>query len=140
MTESATNTASARRHERVRRQHQRELAQDYVEAIYSMSRESGAVRVVDLQGVFGVSHVTVIRALGRLEEQGFVRRPGRGQIELTDSGRQLATLAYERHQLVESFLLKLGVSAGSAAADAEGIEHHLGDETLDAMRRFVTEE
>ena len=64
---------------------------------------------------------------------------GRGQIELTEAGRQMASLALERHQLVESFLLKLGVSESSAAADAEGIEHHLGEETLKAMRRFLEE-
>ena len=137
MTESYGSSASAARHQRVRRQHQRELAQDYVEAIYSMSREGGSVRVVDLQAVFGVSHVTVIRALGRLEEQDFVRRPGRGQIELTTRGRSMAEKAYLRHQLVEAFLVKLGVPSTVAAADAEGIEHHLGDETLAAMKRFI---
>lgn len=128
---------SARHHQRVRKQHQRELVQDYVEAIFSMSQEAAAVRVVDLQAVFGVSHVTVIRTLGRLEERGYLRRPQRGQIELTASGREVAKQSYERHQLVTSFLLKLGVSEASAAADAEGIEHHLGTETLEAMRRFV---
>lgn len=138
-TAPAPSNLTARHHERVRQQHQREIAQDYVEAIFSLSREGGAVRVVDLQGVFGVSHVTVIRTLGRLEERGFVARPSRGQIELTEQGRRVAEQSYTRHQLVRSFLLKLGVSEAQAAADAEGIEHHLGAETLEAMRRFVDE-
>lgn len=137
MTDSSSITASALHHERVRRQHQRELAQDYVEAIYRIGESSAVVRVVDLQSVFGVSHVTVIRALGRLEEQGYVLRPQRGQIRLTDAGRKMAELSYERHQLVKSFLLKLGVNEAAAAADSEGIEHHLGVETIDAMRRFM---
>jgi DtxR family transcriptional regulator, manganese transport regulator len=137
MPEVRSPPATARHHQRVRRQHQRELAQDYVEAIFSLGRESGAVRVVDLQSVFGVSHVTVIRALGRLEEQGFVRRPRRGQIELTQAGREIAEQSYERHQLVKAFLLAIGVSEAAADADSEGLEHHLGAETLDAMRRFI---
>lgn len=129
--------ASARHHERVRRQHQFELAQDYVEAIFNLSREGGTVRVVDLQAVFGVSHVTVIRTLGRLEEQGYLSRPQRGRIELTEAGRTMARQSHARHQLVTDFLLKLGVSEAAAAADAEGIEHHLGSETLAAMERFL---
>jgi DtxR family manganese transport transcriptional regulator len=137
MPEVSTPPRSAHHHQRVRKQHQRELAQDYVEAIYSMSGESAPVRVVDLQAVFGVSHVTVIRTLGRLEERDLVKRPQRGQIELTASGREMAKQSYERHQLVTTFLLKLGVSEASAAADAEGIEHHLGSETLAAMQRFI---
>lgn len=137
MPNSSQTTASAARHERVRKQHQRELAQDYVEAIFSLSRDSGSVRVVDLQSVFGVSHVTVIRSLGRLEEQGYVCRPKRGQIELTQTGRTMAEKSYARHQLVEAFLVKLGVPRSVAAADAEGIEHHLGAETLEAIRCFL---
>ena len=139
MPDSSQTSASAARHERVRRQHQRELAQDYVEAIFSLSKDSGSVRVMDLQSVLGVSHVTVIRALGRLEEQGFVYRPKRGQIELTQTGRTMAEKSYARHQLVEAFLVKMGVPESVAAADAEGIEHHLGAETLEAMQRFLSE-
>lgn len=139
MSENNQRSASAARHERVRRQHQREIAQDYVEAVFSLGRDSGSVRVVDLQSVFGVSHVTVIRALGRLEEQGFVSRPQRGKIELTENGRAMAEKAYARHQLIEAFLIKLGVPSAVAAADAEGIEHHLGDETLAAVERFMND-
>ena len=72
----------------------------------------------------------MIRALGRLEEQGFVYRPKRGQIELTQTGRTMAEKSYARHQLVEAFLVKMGVPESVAAADAEGIEHHLGAETI----------
>lgn len=139
MTDSHPAAASARHHERVRRQHQKELAQDYVEAIYSLSRQRETVRVVDLQAVFGVSHVTVIRTLSRLGEQGYVSRSVRGQVELTAVGRSIAEQSYERHELVMRFLRRLGVSETSAAADAEGIEHHLGTETLAAMRRFLGE-
>ncbi|MFP4281376.1 MAG: iron dependent repressor, metal binding and dimerization domain protein [Opitutales bacterium] len=140
MSETPLPSVTAHHHQRVRRQHQRELTQDYVEAIFSLAAQQEIVRVVDLQGVFGVSHVTVIRSLGRLEEQGLVRRPQRGQVELTQDGRALAEASYARHQLVTRFLRRLGVTESAAAADAEGIEHHLGKETLEAMRRFLEED
>lgn len=129
---------TAKRHQRVRRQHSDELAEDYVEAIYSLLQEGdGPVRVTDLQTVFGVSHVSVIRALQRLEKRELVDRSGAEGLQLTDAGIQMAEVAAERHDLVERFLLALGVSEPRAKADAEGIEHHLSDESLGAMRRFV---
>ncbi|MET0428266.1 MAG: iron dependent repressor, metal binding and dimerization domain protein, partial [Microvirga sp.] len=41
-----------------------------------------------------------------------------------------------RHQTVEAFLVALGVPEAIARRDAEGIEHHVSAETLEAFRRF----
>lgn len=126
-------------HRAVRRQHRVERMEDYVEAIYRLEEEGTEVRIVALQGVFGVSHVTVIRALDRLAKEGLVSRGKKG-IRLLEKGRRLAIACYERHRTVEAFLRALGVSAEVARRDAEGIEHHLGGETLAAMERFVARE
>ena len=58
-------------------------------------------------------------------------------IFLTDSGRAIAQASRERHELVHSFLIAVGVPAEVAETDAEGIEHHVSTETLDAMKRFL---
>ena len=123
-------------HERVRSQHQRERTQDYVEGIYRLTEAGEPVRVSTLQNLFGVSHVTVIRALAQMEAAGLVCREDR-IISLSEEGRALAIRCYERHALVEAFLIKLGVSGEIAAADAEGIEHHLSGATLEAMKQFL---
>ena len=128
---------AAARHDWVRRQHSDELAEDYVEAIDAMLVERGQARVTDLQGVFGVSHVSVIRALKRLEERGLVRRTEGGGYDLTETGKAMAEASAARHELVVRFLLALGVSTGQAEADAEGMEHHLSVETLNAMEAFL---
>ncbi len=130
---------SAARHSRVRRQHSEELAEDYVEAIAELLVERGQARVTDLQGIFGVSHVSVIRALKRIEERGLICKGRAGGWDLTDSGRAMAEASAQRHELVVRFLLALGVSAAQAEADAEGMEHHLSAETLSVMERFVAE-
>lgn len=127
---------TARRHQRVRRQHSNELAQDYVEAIYAIEQTGANPRVTDLQKVFGVSHVSVVRALQRLEKRELLDRSGEG-LSLTQAGRKMAAESMERHQIVVDFLLKLGVSAAQSHADAEGLEHHISDETLRAMQRFL---
>ena len=127
-------------HSRVRRQHSDELAQDYVEAVEHLLRTGGEARVKDLQRIFGVSHVSVIRAMKRLEERDLVIRAKKGGFLLTPEGTQMAKEARARHELVVEFLQKLGVSAKRAEEDAEGLEHHLSPETLEAMRGFVGDE
>ena len=57
-------------------------------------------------------------------------------IMLTGEGWALAEHGRRRHDIVENFLLTLGVSAETARIDSEGIEHHVSDETLKAMARF----
>jgi DtxR family manganese transport transcriptional regulator len=52
-------------------------------------------------------------------------------------GQRLAAEARDRHRVVEAFLVALGVSADTARRDAEGIEHHVSAETLNAFRAFA---
>lgn len=120
-----------------RRSHSTETAEDYVEAIAVLTETTGEARAVDLSKRFGVSHVTVSRTISRLQRDGYVSsRPYRG-VFLTDSGARLATAARERHALVVAFLRSLGIPEHAVQLDAEGIEHHVSDETLAAFRRHL---
>lgn len=85
----------------------------------------------------GVSQPTVAKMLKRLASVGLIEMiPWRG-VFLTPEGEKLAQESRERHQIVENFLLVLGVSAEIARRDAEGMEHHVSQETLDAFRLFT---
>lgn len=132
---SAEAQASALR--QTRREHSTETAQDYVEAIAELRAATGEARAVDLARRLGVSHVTVIRTVARLQRDGLVSsRPYRA-IFLTDKGARLAEESRQRHELVLEFLRSLGVPQAIAEADAEGIEHHVSAETLAAFRRHL---
>jgi DtxR family manganese transport transcriptional regulator len=120
-----------------RLQHAQERAQDYVEAIADLIAVRGEARATDLAKSLGVTHVTVIRTVQRLQREGLVNTEPYRSIFLTDSGRKLAGKARARHEKVVAFLEALGVSPSAARADAEGIEHHVGSETLAAMERFL---
>jgi len=137
MADGTGKMRSAARHNRVRRQHSDELAEDYVEAIREQQATAEPVRVTDLQRIFGVSHVSVIRALKRLEDRGLVERSEVDGLQLTEAGREMAETSARRHQLVVRFLGSLGVSEAQAEADAEGVEHHLSRESLRAMESFL---
>ncbi len=123
--------------QQVRQARRQELAEDYVELIDDLIRTRGDARQVDLAARLGVTQPTVAKMLKRLESQGLVTlRPYRG-LSLTEAGAALAHASRVRHQLCESFLVALGVNPDVARRDAEGIEHHVSDETLQAFRRFV---
>lgn len=124
-------------HSRTRLDHATELAEDYVEAIAQIMADRGVCRAVDLAEQFDVSHVTVNRTVGRLQRDGFVTTQPYAPIELTKAGARLAASSRRRHEVVHEFLLALGVSEATAAADSEGIEHHVSPETLEAMQRFL---
>lgn len=114
-----------------------ELVEDYVELIADLIGDCGEARQVDIAARLGVAQPTVAKMLKRLAEDGLVQqRPYRG-VFLTEAGRELAEQSRERHRIVERFLCALGVSPETARRDAEGIEHHVSGETLEAFRRFA---
>ena len=117
-----------------RREHANEIAEDYVEAIADLVAETGEARVVDLARRLGVTHVTVIRTIGRIQKAGLVTAQPYRSIFLTDKGRELAAACKTRHEVVVNFLCSLGVSRRAAEMDAEVIEHHVSVETLEAFK------
>lgn len=122
---------------RTRRAHAEERAEDYVEAIADLIAENGEARATDIARVLGVTHVTVIRTVQRLQREGLVTTRPYRSIFLTRGGRSLATKAKERHETVVAFLQALGVPPSVARTDAEGIEHHVSPQTLAAMEKFL---
>lgn len=124
-------------HALTRQAHAGEVTEDYVEAIADLIEGVGEARVVDLAECLGVTHVTVVRTVARLQRDGLVRSQPYRSIFLTDSGRALAAKVRRRHEIVLAFLRSLGVSDTAARTDTEGIEHHVSDETLAALERFT---
>jgi DtxR family manganese transport transcriptional regulator len=120
---------------RSRRDRASEIAQDYVEAIADLSASLGEARVTDLARRLGVTHVTVNRTLGRLQQAGYVHTKPYRAIFLTDNGKKLAEESKKRHETVAAFLRSLGISEKISELDAEGIEHHVSPETLAAFER-----
>lgn len=122
---------------RTRSDHRNEIAEDYVELIADLIDATGEARAVDLANRLGVSNATVAHAIGRLQRDGLVRSEPYRSIFLTDGGRDLAEHCRRRHRVVYGLLRALGVSDEIARIDAEGIEHHVSEETLRAFERLL---
>lgn len=123
-------------HKLVRKAHDSEIAEDYVEMINELIETKGEARAVDISKRLGVTHVTVIKTVARLQKRGLVTSKPYRSIFLTEEGKQMAKQSKERHEIVFNFLLKLGVPEEVAILDAEGIEHHVSKQTLKVFKEF----
>jgi len=132
--------AQALAHRQTRLEHSTETAEDYAEAIAALIGAHGEARAVDLARWLGVSHVTVIRTIARLQRDGYVSTKPYRSIFLTPKGARLAEASRQRHEVVQNFLISLGVPEEIARNDTEGIEHHCSPETLAAFQRYLERE
>lgn len=121
---------------RVREAHQTETTEDYVELIADLIDAQKEARASDLAKRLGVAHPTVTKMLSRLQDEGYIESRPYRSIFLTSKGKELAKKCKERHQIIIEFLIRLGVDEDTAEFDAEGIEHHISEETLDIMKNF----
>ncbi len=113
------------------------LLEDYVELISDLLASDGEARPTDIARRLGVSHATAIKSIGRLKREGLAEaKPYRG-VFLTAAGQSLARRVRARHRVVVDLLLAVGVPSDAAEQDAEGIEHHVSEATLEAFGQFL---
>ena len=114
-----------------------ESGQMYLETILVLSERGGNVRSIDVVDYMGFSKPSVSRAIGLLKSGGYVNVDSDGYITLTEAGAEIAHKMYERHKFLTAFLVKLGVSEEVATEDACRIEHHLSDESFEAIKKYA---
>ncbi|MGQ0536558.1 MAG: metal-dependent transcriptional regulator, partial [Methanobacteriota archaeon] len=108
-----------------------------IEVIFELLEEKGYVRLVDVSAHLGVAGPTTTAMVKRLAaEELLVYERYRG-VTLTARGRELARFARRRHGVLHEFLRLLGEEDGDAHRIVEGIEHHIGAETLDRIEALV---
>lgn len=115
----------------------RESAEDYLESIYVFEQQHGYARSIDIANDRNVTKASVSVAMKQLRENGYINMGADNAITLTPAGREIAERVYNRHTLLTSLLVSLGVSQETAEKDACKIEHDLSEETLEALRRHL---
>ena len=114
-----------------------ESREDYLETMLLLKNEKGYIRSIDIADKMNFSKPSVSRAVGLLKDSGHITTDAKtGVITFTNTGLCLAEEIYERHTLLTNLLLKIGVPADIAAADACRIEHFLSDETLSCIKKL----
>ena len=115
-----------------------ESAEDYLESILILQEQCGSVRSIDIVNKLGYSKPSVSIAMKNLREKGNIVVSDAGFITLTESGRQIAEMIYERHELLTECLTRLGVDPNVAAEDACRIEHVISAESFDAIKKHIS--
>lgn len=115
----------------------RESAENYLETILMLSEKLPVVRSVDIATELNFKKSSISVAMKNLREDGYITVTEQGYIYLTEKGKEIAESMYERHKLISAWLISLGVSKETATVDACRIEHHLSDESFDAIKRYL---
>ena len=111
--------------------------EDYLEAVYILISEDRPAQVRDVAKMLAVKMPSVVKAIHELKKLGLVTQKPYSAIELTVKGARVAKHVLNRHTLLRSFLMKLGVSRKNADKDACLMEHILSAETIDRIRSYT---
>lgn len=114
-----------------------ESAENYLETILMLSKKLPVVRSVDISNELGFKKSSVSIAMKNLRENNHITVSDAGFIFLTDSGRQIAEMIFERHELISNWLMSIGVSEETALEDACKMEHVISQESFEAIKKFI---
>lgn len=116
--------------------HKNESAENYLETILMLSKKLPVVRSVDIANELGYKKSSVSIAMKHLRENEHITVSNAGFITLTDSGRAIAEMIYERHDIISKCLVLLGVPEDIAAEDACKIEHVISPESFESLKTY----
>ncbi len=114
-----------------------ESAENYLETILVLTKNSATVRAIDIVRELDFKKSSVSVAMKHLREKGHINVDENGFITLTPAGREIAEMVYERHQLLTSWLIGLGVAPEIASEDACKMEHVISPESFEAIKSIA---
>lgn len=117
--------------------HTNESAENYLETILVLSKLYPVVRSIDIVNELGFKKSSVSVAMKNLREKDHITMTEEGFISLTPSGKAIAEMIFERHELLTNWLTELGVSKEIAEQDACRIEHILSSESFEAIKKHI---
>ena len=114
-----------------------ESAENYLETILILSKKLPVVRSVDIATELGFKKSSVSVAMKHLREKNHITVTDAGFIYLTEEGKAIADMIYERHDILTRCLTSLGVPADIAEEDACKIEHVISKESFSAIKKHA---
>lgn len=114
-----------------------ESVENYLETILMLSKKLPVVRSVDIAEELDFKKSSISVAMKNLRENGYITVTEAGFIYLTNSGNEIAEMIYERHDLLSSWLEKLGVDSKTATEDACKMEHIISQKSFEAIKNHV---
>ena len=118
--------------------HTNESVENYLEIILMLSKVRPVVRSVDIAEELGYKKSSISVAMKNLREKEHITVTKEGFIYLTDSGKAIAEMIFERHELLTKWLISLGVDEAIASEDACKIEHDISEESFEKLKEFLS--
>jgi Mn-dependent DtxR family transcriptional regulator len=112
-------------------------AEDYLERILALMQSKGYARVADIAAELGISQASVTAMVQKLDGSGHLKYERYRGMALTPAGEEVARRIARRHELLTGFLEELGLPREVIERDVEGLEHHLSEETCEALARLT---
>ncbi len=116
-----------------------ESSENYLETILILSGQKPVVRSVDVANEMGFKKSSVSVAMKNLRETAMITVTPEGYIYLTEEGRRIAEMIYERHKVISQWLISLGVDEETAMNDACRMEHVISPESFEAVKKYICE-
>lgn len=114
-----------------------ESVENYLETILILSKNLPMVRSIDVATELNFKKSSVSVAMKNLREKEYITMTNEGYISLTQTGKEIANMVYEKHTFLSIWLERLGVDANTAAEDACRIEHVISNESFEAIKKYV---
>lgn len=115
----------------------KESAENYLETILVIKNKKGHVRSIDIANELKITKPSVSVAMKHFREEEYIKIDDDGGISLTEKGKKIAERVYERHQVIASALITLGVDEETAYEDSCKIEHDISEKTFEKIKEFL---
>lgn len=115
-----------------------QAAENYLKAIFYLSKEKEEVNVSALSAALSVSKPTVNSMIKALSQQGMVDHEKYRPLILTEKGKKTAALIIRKHRLTEMYLVeKMGFGWEEVHEIAEQVEHINSKKLFDRMEELL---
>lgn len=114
------------------------IMENYLEAIYELSKEKNFARISDIAERLSVTKASASSAVQTLMNKGYVSTEKYREVYLTEEGFKIAQFTATKHETLHKFLTEvLGVEDTIADTDACAIEHVISYASVKAMRSYM---
>ncbi len=116
-----------------------ESSENYLETILMLGNQLPVVRSVDIAESMGFKKSSVSVAMKQLRENDYITVTKAGFIYLTEKGKEVAEMIYERHEFLTSWLVSLGIDEKTATEDACRMEHDISKKSFEAIKKYIAD-
>jgi len=116
----------------------RKSVEDYLKAVYELSRNGNAVSTTEISRTLKVAPASVTEMLKKLAEKSYIEYSPYHGTTLTSNGRRIAEKMARKHRLLERFLHDvLKIDTVKVHTQACEMEHSLSDDAEESLCRLL---